>query len=124
MSVLRSVLVCSFLVLLLVQLGGCASANRPLQLVSGQGPAYPAGARANGVEGSVTVRYDVTVDGAVKNARVVASEPQGVFDEAALLALRSWRFNAPVLNGERQATRNRESTLTFRLGGTDEYDSY
>ncbi len=124
MSMLRSVLAVSCLVLLIAQAAGCASANRPLQLLSGQGPVYPAAARAEGVEGSVTVRYDVTVEGAVENARVVASEPQGVFDEAALLAVRSWRFNAPVVDGERRPARNRESTLTFLLGGTNEYDNY
>ena len=113
-----------FLLLILLLTGACASANRPLQLVSGQGPVYPAKARADGIEGSVTVRYDVTVDGRVNNARVVSSSPPGVFDDAALVAIRSWHFNAPMVNGERQSTRNRESTLTFRLGGSDAYDDY
>ena len=111
-------------VFMLVSLSACAAQNRPLQLISGQGPLYPAVARADGVEGSVTIRYDVTVEGVVTNARVVASTPRGVFDEAALAAVRSWRFNAPMLAGEPQPARNRESTLEFRLGGTDEYDNY
>ncbi|NOX50410.1 MAG: energy transducer TonB [Gammaproteobacteria bacterium] len=104
-------------------LAGCsASANRPLQLLSGQGPIYPAAARDKGVEGVVTVRYDVTVDGHVINARTVSA--RSIFDEAALVAVRSWRFNAPRVNGEVQATTNRESTVTFKLEGADRYDQY
>ena len=112
------------IIVLVLAVSACAAQNRPLQLLAGQGPVYPAAARADGVEGSVTIRYDVTAEGAVANARVVASTPTGVFDEAALAAVRSWRFNAPTVAGEPQPARNRESTLDFRLGGGDAYDNY
>lgn len=110
--------------LAVVLLFGCAANNRPLQLIGGQGPVYPAAAKASGIEGDVTVRYDVGVDGSVMNARVVSSTQGGLFDEAALAAVKSWRFNAPLVNGERQAAKNRESTVSFRLGGADAYDGY
>ena len=100
----------------------CASSNRPLQLVGGSGPVYPAEARAQGIEGIVEVQYDVSTDGRVENAKVVRSDPPGVFDEAALAAVRSWRFNAPVIEGEPQRARNRISTVQFRLSGADVYD--
>ncbi len=104
-------------------LAGCsANANRPLQLLSGQGPVYPASAREQGIQGVVTVRYDVTVDGRVINARTVSA--RSIFDEAALIAVRSWRFNAPRVDGDVQATANRESTVTFQLAGADKYDQY
>ena len=106
-------------------LGGCLAAqNRPLQLISGSGPSYPAAARAQGVEGYVVVRYDVTVQGRVSKARVVRAEPEGVFDEAALGAVRSWVFNPPVVDGEPQSEVGRESTVTFKLGSGDEYADY
>ena len=107
-----------------VLLLGCAANNRPLQLISGQGPIYPAAARASGIEGDVTVRYDVALDGSVTNARVVSSTQAGLFDAAALAAVQSWRFNAPVVDGEPQVAKNRESTVSFRLGGADAYDRY
>lgn len=102
----------------------CASGNRPLQLLDGAGPVYPATARANGVEGFVTVRYDVDIAGAVLNARVVESEPAGVFDAAALAAVQSWRFNPPREDGRAVPARDRHSTVTFRLGEGSEYDKY
>ena len=106
-------------------LAGClASQNRPLQLVSGGGPSYPAAARADGVEGFVVIRYDVTVQGRVSNAQVVRAEPPEVFDDAALKAVRSWVFNPPLVDGEPQREVGRESTVTFKLGSGNEYDDY
>ena len=77
---------------------------------------YPAAARANGVEGRVVVRYDVTAAGTVANAVVVESEPPGVFDDAALNAVRSWRFRPMVEGGEAAPAPARVSELVFRLG--------
>ena len=45
-----------------------------------------------GVGGEVRVRITVDMDGKVKSATVVNSTPSGVFDEAALNAVRRWRF--------------------------------
>jgi TonB family protein len=102
-------------------LAGCLGAsNRPLQLLSGNGPTYPAAARAQGVEGVVVVRYNVTVQGRVSNARVVSAEPVGIFDEAALVAVRSWVFNPPLVDGEAQPQVGRESTVNFKLASSDD----
>ncbi len=111
-------------VALVLMLGACASANRPLQLISGQGPVYPPGAQSQGIEGLVVIRYDVNVAGMVENARVVRSDPAGLFDDAALAAVRSWRFNAPIMAGEAQPALNRESSVQFRLNGAQAYDQY
>lgn len=102
----------------------CAGGDRPLQLIAGQGPVYPEPARTEGIEGEVTVRYDVTMLGTVTNARVVASHPPGVFDEAALSAVRSWRFNAPQVDGQPQVAQDRQSTVTFKMGDAEHYDRY
>ena len=113
------------LILVCLSLGGClTNPNRGLQLISGAGPIYPANAQAQGVEGEVVVVYDVTVEGEVTNARVVSSTPPGVFDEAALAAVRSWRFNPPYVDGVAQPSRARQSTVGFQIGQGDEYDRY
>ena len=118
MSFVRSgLLVCALL------LAGCmASQNRPVQLISGAGPVYPAAARAAGIQGDVMVRYDVSVDGTVRNAQIESAEPPGVFDEAALAAVRSWKYNPQVKDGVRQPVRNILSTVRFRLDDEDRYD--
>lgn len=95
---------------------GCASGPQPLQLLAGADLVYPAAARAAGIEGEVSVSYDVTATGHVVNAVVLAAEPGGVFEEAALAAVRSWRFRPLTERGVPVAAPGRVSVLRFRLG--------
>jgi len=110
--------------IVLVWLAGCASGDRPLQLVSGTGAVYPPDAREEGVEGYVVVRYDVNAEGRVHNARVVAAEPPEVFNESALQAVSRWRFRPPELDGESQPVSGLESRLEFSLSGGSAYTDY
>lgn len=116
----------SFPLLLVVLLvTACAgSGNRPYQLVSAAGPTYPAEARAAGVEGKVLVRYDISSDGAVENARIESAEPPGVFDAAALATVRAWKFHPQMVHGQPQAVRGLVSTVTFSLDDNGAYDAY
>lgn len=108
----------------LVLLAGCASNDRPLQLVSGTGAIYPPQAREQGVEGYVVVRYDVDVEGRVRNPRVVSASPPEVFNEAAVQAVSRWRFRAPETDGEPQPVTGLESRLEFTVEGGDPYESF
>jgi TonB family protein len=104
---------------------GCAaSQNRPMQLVSGTGPVYPPLAKAERIEGAVVVRYGVSVDGRVINARIESAEPAGVFEDAALAAVRSWRYNPALKDGEPVAVDNVLSTVRFELSVNDRYRDY
>lgn len=106
-------------------LTGCAaSQNRPMQLVSGSGPVYPAEAKALGTEGVVVVRYGVSLDGRVIDARVDSARPPGVFEQAALTAVRSWRYNPALKDGQPVAVDNVLSTVRFELSGNDKYRDY
>ena len=115
----------AFVLLALSVLLGCASVqNRPMQLVSGTGPVYPPAAKAQGIEGVVVVRYGVSLDGRVVDARVDRAQPEGVFESAALAAVRSWRYNPALKNGEPVAVENVVSTLRFELGNGERYRGY
>ncbi len=103
---------------------GCAVSDRPLQLLSGAGAIYPAQAKAAGIEGTVDVEYGVTTDGRVIDARVVASQPAQVFDEAALVAVRQWHFQAPIVDGQPQAVERLRSTVRFQLSGAERYEEF
>lgn len=112
----------AFVLFCAVLLAGClGSANRPLQLLSGAGPIYPAEARADGLEGEVVVRYAVSKEGLVVNPVVASAEPPGVFDAAALAAVASWRYAAPIQNGQRVAVPDVRSVLRFRLDQALDY---
>lgn len=108
-----------------LMLAGCMGGyNRPMELVSGSHPEYPSEARAAGVEGFVVVRYDVTREGRVINAEVVAASPPGTFDAAALRAVTSWVFKPAVRDGETQSERALQSTVDFKIGTGSEYADY
>ena len=121
----RPVLVALALILVATYLPGCAgSQNRPMQLVSGSGPIYPPMAKSERIEGAVIVRYSVSVDGRVINARVDSAQPEGVFEEAALTAVRSWRYNPALKDGVPVAVDNVLSTVRFELSANDRYRDY
>ena len=104
-------------------LAGCAAApTRPPLFMAGEGPIYPSEAKAQGVEGYVELRYAVTVDGAVDAVEVVDAQPVGVFEEAALNAVRAWRYKPMVIKGEVQRAENVRSTLRFEIGEPERYE--
>lgn len=105
-------------------LAACAgTGTAPLQLISGGGVEYPAEAQASGVEGYVDVRYDLDAEGRVENATVIAAEPEGVFEQAALAAVSGWRFRVPLRNGAPQPVTGLQSRVAFQIG-SDQYDRY
>lgn len=79
-------------------------------------PLYPPRAQRAGIEGSVTVEFTITTDGGVKDPRVVAAEPQEVFDEAVLNAILKWKFNPKVVDG-RPVERRARQVVKFTLHG-------
>ena len=106
--------ICALVISLLASCTVQQLTNQPLRLVKGSAPIYPAALQAKGIGGQVTVQYDVTLQGRVVNARVVASEPSGLFDLAALQAVGSWRFEPQVRGGEVEVVLGLTSTLEFR----------
>lgn len=54
---------------------------------------YPAEAAKNGIKGYVVINILIGKDGSVELAKVLEAQPAGTFDNAALNAVRSWRFS-------------------------------
>lgn len=54
---------------------------------------YPAEAAKDGIKGYVVINMLIGKDGNVEIAKVLESQPAGIFDNAALNAVRSWRFS-------------------------------
>jgi TonB family protein len=82
-------------------------ATTPIRLHSGMtapvkkmdaAPVYPAIAQSARVEGVVILEAVIDVQGRVESARILRSIP--LLDQAALDAVRQWRFTAARLNGD------------------------
>ena len=71
---------------------------RPPTKVHDASPVYPAIAQSARVQGVVIIQATIGVDGAVVDATVLRSVP--LLDEAALAAVRQWRYTPTRLNGE------------------------
>ena len=67
----------------------------------GSGPLrYPPKAKRYKYVGQVIVKFGVGADGGVTDPFVVAAEPPGVFERAALTHVKSYKYNPPLHNGE------------------------
>lgn len=63
-------------------------------------PRYPFEARQKGIEGRVTLRFVVDKEGKAQEPEVVIGEPEGVFDESALVAVKKYKFRPAYKDGE------------------------
>jgi len=68
-------------------------------------PVYPEAARKRGLEGWVELAFTVQPNGTVDDVEVRNASPAEVFDEAAVRAIRQWRFEPIQRNGEKVSQR-------------------
>jgi protein TonB len=78
-----------------VRVGGSIHQPRKIQDAA---PVYPALARAARREGVVILEAALDPDGWVRDVRVIRSVP--LLDQAAIDAVRQWRYTPTLLNGE------------------------
>lgn len=74
--------------------------TRDARVVVPPNPNYPIAAVRNRQNGWVEVEFVVAADGSVRNARVTASEPRGVFDREAVSAVQKAKFEPRLQNGQ------------------------
>lgn len=86
-----------------------APARAMPRLIADASPRYPLPALNRKIEGSVEISFTILPDGRTGAARLVSSEPAGVFDDAALAAVARLRFEP---SGQSHAARR---TLNFKL---------
>ncbi len=72
------------------------SPPRPLETVA---PRWPARAKSRGVSGKVLLRVLVSAAGRALEVRVESAEPAGVFEDAAIDAVRQWTFEPARYHG-------------------------
>lgn len=68
-------------------------------------PIYPLAAKLKNVQGRVVLAFVVNVDGTVDRIVVKSASPVGVFEQAAINAVKKWRFKPGTRRGKPVATR-------------------
>jgi TonB family protein len=84
------------------------AAPRPISVVP---PTYPKEARKNEIEGQVVLHAVVTLDGTLQDITIVSGNP--VLADAALEAVRQWRYQPSKINGEPVEAQH-EIVITFK----------
>ncbi len=70
-----------------------------LKRVRSPPPDYPPSAISQHISGSVTLEYAVDTRGEPRDIHVVEATPPGIFDQAAINAVRRWRYAPMVVDG-------------------------
>jgi len=65
----------------------------PAKIITRTQPHYPRRAIDRNIEGWVTVRFQLDIQGKPREILVVEAEPKGIFDSAAVTAVEKWRFS-------------------------------
>ncbi|HLJ50355.1 MAG TPA: M56 family metallopeptidase [Bryobacteraceae bacterium] len=79
-----------------IRVGGNVQATK---LIYKSDPTYPEHARQQGVEGSVVLRAVVGIDGSLMSVEPLSQTADSELVQAALDAVRSWRYEPTLLNG-------------------------
>ena len=76
-----------------------ASLASSLKRLRAPPPDYPATALAQHLTGSVILEYTIDPSGETRDIHVVEATPPGVFDQAAINAVKHWRYAPLLVNG-------------------------
>lgn len=74
--------------------------DHPPKVLKRVDPIYPFLARRNNIEGKVMLRFIVNSEGYILEPEVTFSEPEGVFDEAAIECILKWKIKPAVKNNK------------------------
>jgi len=85
-------------------------------VLSNPKPKYPDIAKRSGLEGAVIVEFVIDTTGRILqgSAKVVASRPEGIFEESALDAIYSWTFS-PGQQRDRKVRVRWRQPIKFKL---------
>ena len=90
-----------------------AAAPTPIQM---RQPIYPQEALTRGIQGEVVLEFGLAADGRVQDLRVISATPAGVFERAAMQAMRGWRYSVV---GSAPTQRRYRQSIAFALNAAD-----
>lgn len=76
---------------------------------------YPRTALQRGIEGYVDLRFDVNEQGQTENISVLAAEPEGIFERAAVKAVSKWRYQPKTIDGVPQYFSGVKNRVRFQM---------
>ena len=93
-----------------------AGETRAAKVVSAAAASYPLQAARNQTSGYAVVEFTVTASGGITGAHVTSSSPRGVFDSAAVDAIKHSKFE-PALKDGQPVESVLQRRIDFKFGG-------
>ena len=78
-------------------------------------PEYPPRAKQRRIEGWVDIEFTIGPAGTIQNAKIIGANPRAVFEQAALRAVRRWRYSPKVVDGKAVAQPGVQVRVRFEL---------
>jgi protein TonB len=78
-------------------------------------PQYPLRAAERGTEGWVEVEFTISAAGTVKDPVVLNYHPSTIFNRAAVKAIRKWKYNPKIEDGQPVERPGVKVRLSFQL---------
>ncbi|MBL4836655.1 MAG: TonB family protein [Kordiimonadaceae bacterium] len=79
-------------------------------------PSYPSRALSLNIEGWVILQFDIDQYGTVVNPIVLEAEPAGIFNKAAVKALRRFKYKPAVIDGQPKPSYGIQLRMAFNIG--------
>ena len=79
-------------------------------------PTYPPKAKQRRIEGWVDIEFAISPAGTVEKPKVIGANPPTVFEQAALRAVRRWRYSPKVEDGKAVTRYGIKVRIQFLLG--------
>ena len=93
---------------------GAEENQLPQPVATNVAPPYPEEARAAGLQGRVTLRLRIGVDGRVESLKILKSSGTISLDESALATVKQWRFE-PARKLGRPVAMDVKTSVEFRI---------
>ena len=94
---------------------GAAASDTDIVPIVRVNPQYPVRAAERGIQGWVEVQFTISAAGTVKDAVVLNAKPGTIFNRSALRAIRKWKYNPKIEDGEAVERPGVKVRLTFKL---------
>ncbi len=86
-----------------------------LKIIHREAPTYPIKALRQKIEGWVELDFVIQKDGTVKDVLVIGSEPDELFDQVSIEAIKKWKFDLVVINERLLREQKSRQKFEFRL---------
>ncbi len=85
-------------------------------------PRYRSKYYSHGIEGYSIVEFTVNEKGRVQDAKIVYSEPSGLFETDVLKSTEKWRYKPRIVNGKATKVEKVSTYIQFCISGDGEHN--